>query len=61
MTYEEVRAISAMLALFIFLTMFVGVMVYTFWPSNRKRFDHASRMPLEKDPDDNSLRGNYGR
>jgi cytochrome c oxidase cbb3-type subunit IV len=61
MSYEEVRVISGMLGLFIFAAAFVLVLVYTFWPKNRKRFDDASRMALDKDPDDNSLRGKYGR
>ena len=61
MSYEEVQAISAMAGLFIFIFLFVMVVAYTFWPGNGTTFDHASRMPLEKDPDDNTLRGHYGR
>lgn len=61
MSYEDVRVISAMLGLFIFTAAFALVLVYTFWPKNQKRFDDASRMALDKDPDDNSLRGTNGR
>ena len=28
-----------------------GVLIYAFWPGNKKRFEEAARVPLEKDPD----------
>ena len=37
-------------ALLLFLALFVGVLVYAFWPGNKKRFEEAARLPLEKDP-----------
>jgi cbb3-type cytochrome oxidase subunit 3 len=61
MSYEEVRAFAGYAGLFIFITGFVLVLIYTFMPSNRKAFDQASHLPLEKDPDDNSPRGQYGQ
>jgi cytochrome c oxidase cbb3-type subunit 4 len=33
--------------------MFVAVLVYAFWPGNKKRFEDAARLPLEKDPEPN--------
>jgi cytochrome c oxidase cbb3-type subunit IV len=61
MSYEEVRAITTMAGLFIFIVATVLVLFYVFARSNKKTFDDASRKPLDKDPDENTLRGNYGR
>jgi cytochrome c oxidase cbb3-type subunit 4 len=33
----------------IFVTIFLSVLAYALWPSNRKRFDDAARMPLRED------------
>jgi cytochrome c oxidase cbb3-type subunit 4 len=57
MSYEEMKTFAGVAGLIIFITGFVLVMIYAFLPSNRKTFDHASRLPLEKDPDENSPRG----
>ncbi|ODT12074.1 MAG: nitrogen fixation protein FixQ [Kaistia sp. SCN 65-12] len=35
--------------LFYFIAFAVGVMIYTMWPSNRPRFDHAKKSILEND------------
>ncbi len=59
MTYETVRSISAMAGLFVFLTLFIGVLVFVFWPGNQKGFEEASRIPLDKD--DLNLGGGNGR
>ena len=37
--------------LLLFVSLFVGVLIYAFWPGNKKRFEEAARLPLEKDPD----------
>jgi cytochrome c oxidase cbb3-type subunit 4 len=34
----------------LFIILFAGVLIYTFWPGNRKRFEHARHIPLEDDP-----------
>lgn len=60
MTYEEVKALAATAGLIIFITLFAGVLIYAFWPGNRKRFEKARSIPLEKDPDDISPRGGHG-
>jgi cbb3-type cytochrome oxidase subunit 3 len=57
MSLEEMKALAGSAGLIIFITGFVLVMIYVFLPSNSKAFDHASRLPLEKDPDENSPRG----
>jgi cytochrome c oxidase cbb3-type subunit 4 len=54
MTYEVIRPWAAMLGLFIFISLFAGVLIYAFWPGNRERFKRAAHMPLENDTDDNA-------
>ncbi len=59
MTYETVRSLSAMTGMFVFIALFIGVLVFVFWPGNQKDFEEASRIPLEKD--DFNTGGNNGR
>ena len=59
MTYETVKSLSAMAGLIIFIGLFIGVLVFVFWPGNQKGFEEASRIPLEKD--DNNTGGSNGR
>jgi cytochrome c oxidase cbb3-type subunit 4 len=35
--------------LFYLIALAVGVAIYTFWPSNRKRFDRAKKSILDGD------------
>lgn len=49
MTYEQVASISQVLALLFFIALFVGVLIYAFWPGNKKQFEEAAKLPLEKD------------
>jgi cytochrome c oxidase cbb3-type subunit 4 len=51
MTYEQVASISQVAALLFFIGLFAAVLVYAFWPGNKKRFDDASKLPLENDPE----------
>jgi cytochrome c oxidase cbb3-type subunit 4 len=51
MTYEQVASITQVGALLLFVALFIGVLIYAFWPGNKKRFEEAARLPLEKDPD----------
>jgi cytochrome c oxidase cbb3-type subunit 4 len=51
MTYEQVASISQVGALLGFVALFVGVLIYAFWPGNKKTFEEAARLPLEKDPE----------
>jgi len=48
-----------MAGLFIFLTLFAGVVAFVLWPGNRKGFEEAGRIPLERD--DLNLGGSNGR
>lgn len=51
MTYEEIRGIAGVAGLLLFIILFAGVLIYTFWPGNKKRFERARHIPLEDDPD----------
>lgn len=51
MKYEQVASISQVAALIFFIVLFAGVVLYAFWPGNKKRFDEAARLPLEDDPE----------
>ncbi len=61
MTYDDFRAIFGVAGLLIFIALFAGVLIYTFWPGNRKRFERARQMPLDDDPDHHPSRGDNGR
>ncbi len=61
MTYEDVRAFAGLAGLFLFIGLFIGVLIYTFWPGNKKRFERARHIPLDDDPEDHSPRGDNGR
>ena len=51
MTYEQVASISQVVALLFFIALFGIVLIYTFWPGNKKRFDDAAKLPLEDQPE----------
>lgn len=71
MTYDDVRGFVGIAGMALFIILFAGVLIYTFWPGNRKRFERASHIPLDDDPntdtpplnnpDASSLRGENGR
>ncbi|MGY4568310.1 MULTISPECIES: cbb3-type cytochrome c oxidase subunit 3 [Bradyrhizobium] len=33
----------------LFVGIFVAIVIYSFWPRNKRRFDSAARMPLRRD------------
>ena len=47
--HDAVVAFSKSWGLFYLIGMFVCVVIYAFWPGNRKRFDDAKRNILDKD------------
>ncbi len=49
MTYEQVASISQVVALLFFVALFAAVLVYAFWPGNKKRFEEAAKLPFEQD------------
>jgi cytochrome c oxidase cbb3-type subunit 4 len=53
MSYDQVASITQVAALLLFIAFFIGVLIYAFWPGNKKRFKEAAKLPLEKDPDAN--------
>jgi cytochrome c oxidase cbb3-type subunit 4 len=52
-SYEHVASITQVAALLLFVVFFIGVLIYAFWPGNKKRFEEAAKLPLEKDPASN--------
>lgn len=57
MTYEQVASITQVAALVLFIAFFIGVLIYAFWPGNKKQFEKAARLPLEKDPSPDQEKG----
>ena len=57
MTYETVVQLSQTTTLIFFLLLFLAVIAYVFWPSNKSRFDRAARIPLERDQENFRRRG----
>ncbi|MDA7948747.1 MAG: cbb3-type cytochrome c oxidase subunit 3 [Hyphomicrobiaceae bacterium] len=58
MEYETVVMISQITALLFFIALFLAIVIYVFWPGNKKKFDEASRLPFENDePDAGNGRG----
>ena len=58
MTYHSIQTIAALIGMFVFIALFVIVLIFVFWPGNQKGFDEASRIPLERDENDNSGESN---
>jgi cytochrome c oxidase cbb3-type subunit 4 len=57
MSYEQVASITQVGALLLFVAFFIGVLIYAFRPGNKKGFEEAARLPLEKDPGDEKKDG----
>jgi cbb3-type cytochrome oxidase subunit 3 len=49
MSYETVAAASQTITLLLFISMFIIVLGYVFWPSNRNRLENAQRQALDLD------------
>ena len=45
--YDTLVLFSKTFGLFYLIALSVGVLIYVFWPSNRKKFDHAARAVLQ--------------
>lgn len=52
MTYHDATALSQIVALVLFISLFVGIIVYVFWPGNKKKFDEAAQLPLDDNNDE---------
>ena len=53
MSYEQMSAFAQTSGMIYFITIFVAVCIYVFWPSNRAKFVRAARLPLENEDIDN--------
>ncbi len=51
MSYEQVAGFTQVAALLFFVALFAVVVIYAFWPGNKKRFEQDARIPLKKDPE----------
>ncbi|MCB2106950.1 MAG: cbb3-type cytochrome c oxidase subunit 3 [Rhodobacteraceae bacterium] len=47
MTHTDVSHFAQSWGLVYLFVLFAGVVAYAMWPSNRKKFDRAARMPLD--------------
>jgi cytochrome c oxidase cbb3-type subunit 4 len=52
MTHHEVTILSQTVALILFVALFAAVLLYVFWPGNKKKFDDAAKLPLEDEKSD---------
>jgi cytochrome c oxidase cbb3-type subunit 4 len=52
MTHQAATVLSQTVALVLFVALFVGVVVYVFWPGNKKKFDDAAKLPLDDENND---------
>ena len=48
-TYQFFAEFAQTWGLVYFLILFIAVLVYALWPSRRKKFDEAARVPLRED------------
>ncbi len=48
-TYRQVAEFAQTWGLLYFVAVFLAVVVYALWPSNKKKFDDASKIPLRED------------
>ena len=47
MTYDFVAKISQVTSLLLFMSIFVGVIAYVFWPGNKEKFEEIQRSSLD--------------
>lgn len=48
-TYKQLAEFAQTWGLVYFVLIFLAVVAYAFWPSNKKKFDDASKIPLRED------------
>jgi cytochrome c oxidase cbb3-type subunit 4 len=48
-TYKAVAEFAQTWGLIYFVAVFVAVVIYALWPSRKKQFDDAARIPLRED------------
>jgi len=47
--HDTLVAFSKSYGLFYLIALSIGVLIYAYWPSNKKRFDDAANSVLNKD------------
>jgi cytochrome c oxidase cbb3-type subunit 4 len=48
-TYKALAEFAQSWGLLFFFIVFLAIVAYAFWPSNKKKFDEAARSPLRED------------
>ncbi len=48
-TYKALAEFAQSWGLLFFFIVFLAIVAYAFWPSNKKKFDEAARRPLRED------------
>jgi cytochrome c oxidase cbb3-type subunit IV len=48
-TYKAVAEFAQTWGLIYFIAIFLVVLIYALWPSRKKQFDDAARIPLRED------------
>jgi cytochrome c oxidase cbb3-type subunit 4 len=48
-SYTSISEFAQTWGLVYFFVIFAGVLAYALWPSNKRSFDEASRVPLRED------------
>ena len=48
-TYKAAAEFAQTWGLAYFVVIFLGVLFYALWPSRKKQFDEAARIPLRED------------
>lgn len=56
MSQQSLHIFSATASTLILVGVVVAMLLYTFWPSNKAKFERAARLPLENDDDNRPLR-----
>lgn len=49
MDYDTIATLSKSWGLVYLFALFIGVLCYVFWPTNKTTFEKAAHVPLEKD------------
>ncbi|MES1199478.1 MAG: cbb3-type cytochrome c oxidase subunit 3 [Pseudomonadota bacterium] len=52
MSLDDAAHYAQTFGLVLLAVCFVGATIYALWPSNRQKFQHAARTPLEDDDND---------
>lgn len=48
-TYQFLANFAQSVGVIYFMGLFLAIVAYAFWPSNKARFEEAARVPLRED------------